>query len=472
MAWPMRSRRAPLQRGARRMQGHQSRDGRRCLCLGAVGGPCARTALEQRQRGSCRHHAPGEGLAAPPSRRRVVHVPVCESAMVGLVIVEDDDVDVTRIARDVQAGAVDTQREPSRRRRSLCPALARATELPPLRCWRASRRGVGRWRAVTAPGRRNLRRSVGPEGHCTRPARRPVAAASGPDPSQGTVTSLACRSALRSWCVKAEQARNVCRADAETSDSAGGSAKGDGWRVPWTERVRRATLWTVLLAVALRYGHGHRCGCAAGRIQRKLLPGGLLAWALEKRWPHEPHWLADDGQMLPDLLHTPLAEGLVQVLALVSIVLGVTGDVAAGPWWPSLWSLLAQVALVLVVAELGLYTSHRLAHEWPPLWRFHAVHHSVRRLGFWNTGRFHAVDTLSRTAASVSLLWLAVAKAGLLQWISAVEHSSAFSRMPTSTRAAAQSTTSSTRRSCTAGTILVGPRRAIGTTARTSSWGT
>jgi sterol desaturase/sphingolipid hydroxylase (fatty acid hydroxylase superfamily) len=146
----------------------------------------------------------------------------------------------------------------------------------------------------------------------------------------------------------------------------------------------------------------------------------LALWQLERRWPHEAIWLKDDGQMVPDLLHTLLTKGLVQVLALVSLVIGVTGEVQAGPWWPTHWPLIVQVAAALVLAELGLYAAHRMAHEWPLLWRFHAVHHSVRRLWFWNTGRFHAVDTLARIAASVPLLWLAGAPADVLQWLSAV----------------------------------------------------
>lgn len=189
----------------------------------------------------------------------------------------------------------------------------------------------------------------------------------------------------------------------------------------WRDRVRRAVLWPLLFGAGL-------CGTGIGIAMQAPLAGfnasylavACAIWALERCWPHEPRWLADDGQMLPDLLHTLLTKGLVQVLAFVSLVLGLTGGVAAGPWWPSQWSLPTQVALALLVAELGFYAAHRVAHEWPPLWRFHAVHHSVRRLWFWNTGRFHAVDTLTRIAAGVPLMWLAGAPAEVLQWISAV----------------------------------------------------
>ena len=48
--------------------------------------------------------------------------------------------------------------------------------------------------------------------------------------------------------------------------------------------------------------------------------------------------------------------------------------------------------LALVVAELPKYWLHRLEHEWEPLWRIHATHHSAERLYWLNAGRFHPID--------------------------------------------------------------------------------
>lgn len=84
------------------------------------------------------------------------------------------------------------------------------------------------------------------------------------------------------------------------------------------------------------------------------------------------------------------------------------------------WPVAAQVALGLLVAELGLYWAHRLAHEWPVLWRFHAVHHSARRLWFFNTGRFHFVDTAVSILLSQPLLLLAGAPKEVFIWVSAI----------------------------------------------------
>ena len=76
--------------------------------------------------------------------------------------------------------------------------------------------------------------------------------------------------------------------------------------------------------------------------------------------------------------------------------------------------------LGLIIGEFGLYWAHRLSHEHDFMWRFHAVHHSVERLWFFNTGRFHLVDTLISIAASQPLLYLAGAPTSVFLWFSGV----------------------------------------------------
>ena len=76
--------------------------------------------------------------------------------------------------------------------------------------------------------------------------------------------------------------------------------------------------------------------------------------------------------------------------------------------------------LGVVVAEFGLYWAHRIAHEWKPLWRFHAVHHSVIRLWIVNTGRFHFVDSLKSIVLGMVILLALGAPMEVLIWLSAV----------------------------------------------------
>lgn len=51
-----------------------------------------------------------------------------------------------------------------------------------------------------------------------------------------------------------------------------------------------------------------------------------------------------------------------------------------------------KLVLSLLLAETGLYWGHRLSHEMPLLWRFHAIHHSAEDLDFLTNTRAHPVD--------------------------------------------------------------------------------
>ncbi len=48
----------------------------------------------------------------------------------------------------------------------------------------------------------------------------------------------------------------------------------------------------------------------------------------------------------------------------------------------------------LVVGEFGFYWGHRLMHEIPLLWRFHAIHHSAEQLDWLVNTRAHPVDMI------------------------------------------------------------------------------
>ena len=142
---------------------------------------------------------------------------------------------------------------------------------------------------------------------------------------------------------------------------------------------------------------------------------------LERLMPHERSWLENDGQMGPDLAHTLLSKGVVQMIVAVDVVMGIADAAPHGlGLWPHSWPVAAQVVLGLVVAEFGLYWRHRIGHEWPLMWRFHAVHHSVTRLWFFNTGRFHVVDSATGVLIGALLWFVAGAPAVVFQWVSAV----------------------------------------------------
>jgi sterol desaturase/sphingolipid hydroxylase (fatty acid hydroxylase superfamily) len=74
-----------------------------------------------------------------------------------------------------------------------------------------------------------------------------------------------------------------------------------------------------------------------------------------------------------------------------------------------------RLVLAFAVGETGFYWGHRLAHEWPPLWRFHAVHHGAEHMDFLVNTRAHPVDLLAvRLCGLVPLCVLGLAGPGAI----------------------------------------------------------
>jgi sterol desaturase/sphingolipid hydroxylase (fatty acid hydroxylase superfamily) len=57
------------------------------------------------------------------------------------------------------------------------------------------------------------------------------------------------------------------------------------------------------------------------------------------------------------------------------------------PYW-------AQVPLIVFLADLGIYWSHRMLHASPFLWRIHVVHHSVENLDWLAAAHQHPLDLI------------------------------------------------------------------------------
>ena len=56
------------------------------------------------------------------------------------------------------------------------------------------------------------------------------------------------------------------------------------------------------------------------------------------------------------------------------------------------WPIWMRASAAMVVGEIGYYWGHRLSHEVPFLWRFHAIHHSAEQIDFLVSTRAHPVD--------------------------------------------------------------------------------
>ena len=150
----------------------------------------------------------------------------------------------------------------------------------------------------------------------------------------------------------------------------------------------------------------------------------ILLW-LERAMPHEVAWTQSDGQIWSDIAHTLVSKGTVQTLIVFSSAIGLANLVTPMSMpgysiWPRGWPLWAQVLLAVVTAEFGLYWAHHIAHKWKPLWRFHAIHHSVKKLWVVNTGRFHFVDSIKSIVPGMGIMVVLGAPMEVLTWFSAI----------------------------------------------------
>lgn len=126
----------------------------------------------------------------------------------------------------------------------------------------------------------------------------------------------------------------------------------------------------------------------------------LIIISLEQLYPYQRDWNKVSKETVQDLFWSLfgalLPIRIIQALFIFSLAgaAGVLSERFGTGLWPANWPLAVQIVLCFVIAEFFGYWAHRLRHEIPALWNFHALHHSPHRLYFLNTARFHPVDIM------------------------------------------------------------------------------
>lgn len=133
-----------------------------------------------------------------------------------------------------------------------------------------------------------------------------------------------------------------------------------------------------------------------------LLCTVAFSFAAERIAPYESVWNQSLGDGRRDALHAVVNElanfGTLLLLPVLTALLAIDGI------WPHEWPLPLQVILAIVVVDVGITLAHYASHRIELLWRFHAVHHSVKRMYGFNGLMKHPLHQAIETVAGTTPL--------------------------------------------------------------------
>ncbi len=128
-----------------------------------------------------------------------------------------------------------------------------------------------------------------------------------------------------------------------------------------------------------------------------VIVGAFIITLMELKFSHRKKWLAEKSDLLNDTVYMVLVQVLLPRLLSFFVAITLLRSLQNSQWmvtgfWPHAWPHFLQAMLMILAADFLRYWLHKLSHEWPPLWRLHAVHHSPHKLYWVNVGRFHPVE--------------------------------------------------------------------------------
>ena len=141
-----------------------------------------------------------------------------------------------------------------------------------------------------------------------------------------------------------------------------------------------------------------------------LLGSSMVFILIEKMFPlhrdqpvFRPDWQVDFTHFIVNHLLVGLA--LVIVNFAIHRLFGWLVYAPLQKWVGGL-PFFAELFLVLLVADLVQYWTHRAYHEIPFLWRFHAVHHSAEYMDWMAGSRLHLFELLTTRVSILGVLYV------------------------------------------------------------------
>ncbi len=182
-----------------------------------------------------------------------------------------------------------------------------------------------------------------------------------------------------------------------------------------------AEIMITLIQPAVRYGYaplmllgvnGVGIAVAASGASKLWLLALLvvaiaLSFTAERVLPYESTWNGSQGDSGRDTAHAVVNETLI--LASVAAIPALAALIPGDGIWPATLPFVVQVLIAILFADLGITLTHYASHKIGVLWRFHAVHHSVKRFYGLNGLMKHPLhQTIEMTAGVTPLLLLGI----------------------------------------------------------------
>ena len=146
-------------------------------------------------------------------------------------------------------------------------------------------------------------------------------------------------------------------------------------------------------------------GVAKWALGALLFAAVALSFLFERFVPYETDWNQPHDDRARDVAHFIVNEGSIAAAALtIPLIAGLSPVIG---FWPSFWPLWSQLLLAVIVADFGITLAHWASHRHELLWRFHAVHHSVKRMYGFNGLMKHPLHQAVELVAGTAPLALA-----------------------------------------------------------------
>lgn len=125
--------------------------------------------------------------------------------------------------------------------------------------------------------------------------------------------------------------------------------------------------------------------------------GAAIVTLLEIFFPYRKEWQGKKDDVLNDsaymlIVQIALPVFLTSYIGFSLLELFSSWQATISSLWPHDLPVWQQAILMLLAAEFLRYWLHRASHEWPLLWRLHAVHHSPHKVYWVNVARFHPIE--------------------------------------------------------------------------------